>query len=53
MQNKISRAEAVRRAVDRLIQDATVTTPDVGFGVWKHKREKMGKHLESIRKEWE
>jgi hypothetical protein len=49
---KISRAEAVRRAVARLIKDTPLQPTDVGFGAWKHKRLNVRKHLDTIRGEW-
>jgi hypothetical protein len=49
---KISRAEAVRRAVDRFTGENAVAPKDIGFGLWKHKRLAGRKHLERIRAEW-
>jgi hypothetical protein len=48
----ISRAEAVRRAVDVLIKEAAKADDNVGFGAWKHKRISASAHVESIRNEW-
>ncbi len=36
-EQKISRAEAVRQAVDRLIKDSSIARKNVGFGIWNHK----------------
>ena len=51
-QHKISRAEAVRRAVDQLLKEARPRTKDTGFGVWKHKRISSRKFVDKIRSEW-
>ncbi len=52
-EQKISRAEAVRRAVDRLIKDNAADQKDFGFGIWKHKRITSRKFVEKIRSEWD
>ena len=49
---KISRAEAVRRAVDRLIKDSLVDKKDIGFGLWKHKAVNGRQYMDNIRSEW-
>ena len=49
---KISRAEAVRRAVDRLIKESKTDQKDVGFGIWKHKNMESRKLVEKLRNEW-
>ena len=49
---KISRAEAVRRAVDRLIKESKTDQKDVGFGIWKHKNMESRKFVEKLRNEW-
>ena len=49
---KISRAEAVRRAVDRLIKESKADQKDVGFGFWKHKNMESRKFVEKLRNEW-
>ena len=49
---KISRAEAVRRAVDRLIKESKSDQKDVGFGIWRHKNIDGRKFVEKIRNEW-
>jgi len=48
----ISRAEAVRRAVDRLIKDSLPKDENIGFGAWKHRRLNPESHLDAIRNEW-
>ena len=47
----ISRAEAVRRAVDRLTSEVPAPK-DVGFGVWQHTRIHARRHLDRLRGEW-
>ncbi len=49
---KISRAEAVRRAVDRLIKESRSDQKDVGFGIWKHKHIESRSFIEKLRNEW-
>ena len=51
-EQNISRAEAVRRAVDRLTDDRTAAPKEIGFGLWKHKRLDSRKHVERLRAEW-
>jgi len=51
-EQKISRAEAVRRAVDHLITETAKKRKDVGFGIWRHKRLDGRKYIEKIRSEW-
>jgi metal-responsive CopG/Arc/MetJ family transcriptional regulator len=51
-EQKISRAEAVRRAVDHLIKETAAKRKDVGFGIWRHKRLDSRKFVEKIRSEW-
>lgn len=51
-QQKISRAEAVRRAVDRLLKESLARGKDVGFGIWKHKRVDSRKVVDKLRSEW-
>ena len=51
-EQKISRAEAVRRAVDRLIKESATNRKDVGFGSWKHKHIESRKYVEKLRNEW-
>ena len=49
---EISRAEAVRRAVDRLIKESKSDQEDVGFGIWKHKKIESRRLVEKLRNEW-
>jgi hypothetical protein len=51
-EQKISRAEAVRRAVDRLTGESAAAAKDIGFGLWKHKRLNSRKHVDWLRTEW-
>ena len=52
-QQKISRAEAVRRAVHRLLKEsAPEDRKDMGFGIWKHKRLESRKFVDKLRSEW-
>ena len=49
----ISRAEAVRRAVDRLLKESSITRKDIGFGIWKNKRIDSRKFVDKARSEWD
>jgi metal-responsive CopG/Arc/MetJ family transcriptional regulator len=51
-EQKISRAEAVRRAVGQLIKETAARRKDVGFGIWRHKRLDSRKYVEKLRAEW-
>jgi len=51
-QQNISRAEAVRRAVDRLLKESSTPRKDAGFGIWKSKRIEGRKFVEKLRAEW-
>lgn len=51
-EQKISRAEAVRRAVDHLIKETASRRKDAGFGIWRHKRLDGRKYVEKLRSEW-
>ena len=51
-EQKISRAEAVRRAVGQLIKENATKRKDVGFGIWRHKRLDGRKYVEKLRTEW-
>ena len=51
-QQKISRAEAVRRAVDRLLKESATAKKDTGFGLWKNKRIESRKFVDKLRSEW-
>ena len=49
---KISRAEAIRRAVDRLLQDSLVEEKNVGFGMWRNKDITARLYVDNLRNEW-
>lgn len=49
---KISRAEAIRRAVDRMIQESPTPQKEAGFGIWKNKRIEGRAFVEKLRAEW-
>ena len=48
---KISRAEAVRRAVDDLLARHRIGSREEAFGAWKRRRDSR-KLVESLRAEW-
>ena len=48
----ISRAEAVRRAVALMLQDAAVTDKDASFGAWKRGKRDSRKLVDALRDEW-
>ena len=52
-EQKISRAEAVRRAVDQMIKESARDRQDVGFGIWKNKRLNGRKFIDKLRHEWD
>ena len=52
-EQKISRAEAVRQAVDRLIKDSSINRKNVGFGIWRHKGKDPHTLVNQLRNEWE
>ncbi len=49
---KISRAEAVRRAVAQMLKEASSGQKDAGFGLWRHKRIPSRKMVATLRGEW-
>ena len=51
-QAKISRAEAVRRAVAAWVA-AAQPDPAAGFGLWRHKKMDGRRHVDRLRAEWE
>jgi metal-responsive CopG/Arc/MetJ family transcriptional regulator len=52
-EQKISRAEAIRRAVGKLLKESASKRADErGFGIWRHKRINGRKYVEKIRSEW-
>jgi hypothetical protein len=51
-EQRISRAEGVRRAVALMLKEAASGQKDVGFGLWRHKRISSRKLVDSLRGEW-
>jgi metal-responsive CopG/Arc/MetJ family transcriptional regulator len=51
-EQKISRAEAVRRAVDGLIKETAAKRKDVGFGIWRNKHFDGRTFVDKLRSEW-
>ena len=50
----ISRAEAVRRAVNTLLADAHKPQDvDAAFGIWRHKKTDARKLVDRIRADWD
>ncbi len=49
---KISRAEAIRRAVDRLLKDSLVEEKNIGFGLWRNKGITARVYVDNLRDEW-
>lgn len=49
---KISRAEAVRRAIDHWIKKTGMESPDEAFGLWKKRKINARKYIEKLRSEW-
>jgi metal-responsive CopG/Arc/MetJ family transcriptional regulator len=52
-EQKISRAEAVRRAVARMLKESASPRKNAAFGIWKHRRMDSRKFVQSLREEWE
>ena len=50
---KISRAEAVRRAVDGLLKACQSPAADVGFGLWRGKSVRARQLVDRLRSEWD
>jgi metal-responsive CopG/Arc/MetJ family transcriptional regulator len=51
-EQKISRAEAVRRAVDHMLKATAAKRKDAGFGIWRHKHLDGRKYIDMLRAEW-
>lgn len=49
---KISRAEMIRRAIDKMLIDTSGIRRETGFGSWKRKKINSLKYEESLRSEW-
>ncbi|HEY5793271.1 MAG TPA: CopG family transcriptional regulator [Chthoniobacterales bacterium] len=48
----ISRAEAVRRALTRLVDDQKGAQKEDSFGAWKERRFDSRRYVEELRREW-
>jgi hypothetical protein len=52
-QESISRAEAIRRAVDLLVRDRAASASHTAFGLWRSARTVDGlRYQERLRREW-
>ena len=49
---KISRAELVRRAIDKYLLDTPLVRREASFGIWKWKKIDSLKYEASLRNEW-
>ncbi len=49
---KISRAELVRRAIDKYLLDTQLVRREASFGIWKRKKIDSLKYEASLRNEW-
>jgi metal-responsive CopG/Arc/MetJ family transcriptional regulator len=49
---QVSRAEAVRRAVERMNKDYSPARDDVGFVIWRGKGIDSRRYVEKMRSEW-
>jgi len=49
---KISRAELVRRAIDKYLLDTPLVRREASFGIWKRKKIHSLKYEASLRSEW-
>jgi len=49
---KISRAEAVRRAMAEYLEKRRSSRPDAAFGIWKSKKLDALAYEDSLRDEW-
>lgn len=50
--DKVSRAEAVRRAIAEYLEKRRVSRPDAAFGIWKSKEIDSLAYEDSLRDEW-
>lgn len=53
VQEKISRAELIRRAVADYLQRCAVAPDDDAFGVWKQRGEEGVAYQQRLREEWD
>lgn len=49
---KLSRAEAIRRAMAEYLAKRSVARPDAGFGIWKSRKINSLAYEDALRKEW-
>ncbi|MDX1958380.1 MAG: ribbon-helix-helix protein, CopG family [Leptospiraceae bacterium] len=49
---KVSRAEIVRRAIDQYILDHSTARRGASFGIWKHKKIDSLSYEKKLRNEW-
>ncbi len=50
--NGISRAKAIRDAIEIMLTEKSVLEREKGFGLWRGKKLEAGKFLDEIRGEW-
>ena len=48
----ISRAKAIRDAIEMMLTEKSVLEREKGFGLWSGKKLEAGKFLDGIRGEW-
>lgn len=48
----ISRAKAIRDAIEMMLTEKSVLEREKGFGLWRGKKLEAGKYLDEIRGEW-
>lgn len=51
--HRLSRAEIIRRAVERYLREQNASAAGAAFGLWKGKPVDALKHEDRIRREWE
>jgi metal-responsive CopG/Arc/MetJ family transcriptional regulator len=49
---KISRAEAVRRAMAEYLEKRSIQKPDAAFGIWKSRKIDPLAYEDELRREW-
>ncbi len=52
-QEKISRAEAVRRAMTEYLEKRPRSRPDAAFGIWKSRKVDPLGYEDALRREWD
>ena len=48
----ISRAKAIRDAIEMMLTEKSVLEREKGFGLWRGNKLESGKYLDEIRGEW-